>query len=832
MPEGAQSPIVIRADDIAALIADPRLVFEGLPVLPYVDVIGATDRRHVIAGAVEEVLGLSAAEYEEATHEELLAMAVPEDRPTLESMPDRHRRQLGELLTITYRMVGRSGHTRWFRDVSRASLAEDGTLVVRGVMIDVTAEKQSELALAAAESLSRQVISSADVGIVVLDLDLRYRIWNRYVEELSDHTVSLALGLTPEEAYAPSPPPFVDYMGKLRRALDGEVVTIADAQLHLLPDGTQRYGHVTATPLRDDSDAVVGVLVLNRDVTARELAEQTLKRRDLILDAVSLVARLLLEQRLEDCAQQVLALLGEAVSASRAAIFAFEQVGGWITERQLWEWCAEGIPHDVWDDYVVEGSALEGIHNELRAGNALHGPIDRLPVAIRPRLREAGVRSAVFVPIFVDGRLWGTLDFDDCVSERVWSAAEIDAMRTATSVLGAGLARQRAEEALRESESLRGHSQRMEAVGRLAGGLAHDFNNLLTVIHGHLDLARAQLPADSESLADLDQIALAADRASTLTRQLLTFSRRQVIQRRVVDLNAVIGEIDAMLEQMLDERVELQFKLTPEHIRVVCDAAQVQQVLVNLVVNAGDAMPDGGQIEIETAIEATAPGEPRRVLLAVTDTGGGIDESIRPHIFEPFFTTKPRGEGVGLGLATVHGIVTGAGGEISIDSTTGWGTTFLVRFPEAQEPVTMTDDVDAGHGEISHRGTERVLVVEDEASVRLLVQTVLEKRGYTVFAASDGIEGLGIARAHGASLDLVVTDVVMPRMSGRELADRLRRELPDLPVVMMSGYTDGEFAPRTPLDPSIPFLQKAFSPAELARTVRETLDVAAAERAV
>ncbi len=814
----------LDAEELAALTANPARVLAGLPVLPYVDLIGPRDRRHLIGGAVEEILGITADEYEAATHEELNAMIWPEDLPRIEESVQAMRTNLAVLRTTEYRMRSRSGRTVWFRDLARGNLAGDGTLVLRGVMIDVTKEKELEFALASSESLSRQIVSSADVGMVVLDCELRYRVWNRYMESLCSTPDDTMLGLTPEQAVAPTSVPFPAFEEKLRRALAGETLQIADTHPYPQQDGSTRYCDVTAGPLHTDSGETVGVLVLVRDISPRQTAEQALRRRDRILDAVSIVARLLLEHPLEDCVNQSLALLGEAVGASRASIFRFEQVGGLTAEQELWQWCAEGIERDVVDDHVIEGSAFASVFHALNAGRTVHGPTERMAVEFRPHLRQAGIQSAAFTPIVVDGKLWGNLDFDDCTTPRVWSSAEIDAIETAASLFGAALARQHAEAALRESESLRGHSQRMEAVGRLAGGLAHDFNNVLTVITGHLELARSQLPDGCDAAADLDQIALAADRASTLTRQLLTFSRRQVINARVIDLNAVILEIDAMLAQLVEDSVELRFKLNPDPVRILADPVQVQQVLVNLVVNARDAMPDGGQLEIETSLEPTSVSTPGRALLAVTDTGSGIDEAARAHIFEPFFTTKPRGQGVGLGLAIVHGIVTEARGQISIDSTAGWGTTFLIRFPEARALVEHPADEEPPGGDVDYVGSERVLVVEDETPVRLLVKVVLEKRGYTVFTAADGIEGLGLVRAHGTTLDLVISDVVMPRMSGRELSERLLTEFPEIPVILMSGYTDGEFVTRRPLDPSVPFLQKAFRPADLARIVRETLD--------
>ncbi|ODT04895.1 MAG: hypothetical protein ABS52_01715 [Gemmatimonadetes bacterium SCN 70-22] len=375
-------------------------------------------------------------------------------------------------------------------------------------------------------------------------------------------------------------------------------------------------------------------------------------------------------------------------------------------------------------------------------------------------------------------------------------------------------------------------SQRMESIGRLAGGVAHDFNNLLTVILSHAAFAR-QDPLHADE--DLTAVTRAGARAAELTRQLLAFARRQVIEPRVVDLNALTTQTDRMLRRLIGEHVELVTELEPELWPVKVDPAQMEQVLVNLAVNARDALPGGGTVTIETAkvtldegYAAThadvAPGD--YVMLAVSDNGSGIDPALLPMIFEPFFTTKPSGMGTGLGLATCYGIVRQAGGHIWAYSEPGQGATFKVYLPRAHG-VPGEAAPAATMGQV--RGDETVLLVEDDASVRAIAARALRAHGFTVLEAGDGVQALEVARGYGGEIHVVVTDVVMPRMGGKELAARLAEERPRTRVLFASGYTRNAIVHQGVLEVGRNFLQKPYVPATLAQKVREVLDAPEAE---
>ena len=387
----------------------------------------------------------------------------------------------------------------------------------------------------------------------------------------------------------------------------------------------------------------------------------------------------------------------------------------------------------------------------------------------------------------------------------------------------------------REQEQLR-QAQRLEALGQLAGGVAHDFNNLLTVITGFTELVLARLGSVDPPRSYLEEITKAGNRASALTRQLLAFSRRQALAPEVIDLNAVVADTEKMLRRVIGEDIELRLALDPELWRVLADRSQLDQILVNLAVNARDAMPRGGRLTIETAnveldLAYTDRHPPVRpgpyVRLTVSDTGCGMDAATQARIFEPFFTTKPPGEGTGLGLATVYGIVKQAEGYTWVYSEPGLGTTFKIYLPRAQVDVATTSTAPARPAAAAG-GTETILVVEDEDQIRTLVRGVLRASGYTVLEARHGEEAVRLGEERPEPIHLLLADVVMPGMHGPELAERLVARHPGLKVLYMSGYTDQAVVERGVLQAGAPFLQKPFTPAVLRRKVRELLDLSPA----
>ncbi len=372
---------------------------------------------------------------------------------------------------------------------------------------------------------------------------------------------------------------------------------------------------------------------------------------------------------------------------------------------------------------------------------------------------------------------------------------------------------------------------KMEGIGRLAGGIAHDFNNLLTVIGGRCHLVLGQLPAEHPIRRDIKIIGESGERAASLTRQLLAFSRSQILQPAVFDLNEMVSDMKTLLERLLREDVDLVLSLDPSIGQVIADRAQLEQVVLILAVNARDAMPEGGEFTLETRnvelddayVRQHVDARPGSyVVLSVCDSGTGMDAATRARIFEPFFTTKDVGKGRGLGLAAAYGILHQSHGHITVDSEPGKGTTFGIYLPRAGADASALAATESGAPPC---GTETVLLVEDEPSFRALTRELLEQSGYTVLESEDVQHALRIAEQHEGTIHLLLTDVVMPRMNGRALARAVQEFRPDIRVLYMSGYTDNVIVHQGILDPGTPFLQKSFTPGKLARKVREVLDL-------
>ncbi|MEW6756057.1 MAG: ATP-binding protein, partial [Candidatus Latescibacterota bacterium] len=435
------------------------------------------------------------------------------------------------------------------------------------------------------------------------------------------------------------------------------------------------------------------------------------------------------------------------------------------------------------------------------------------------------VRSVLDVPFS-----HGTLAVNS-PAPNAFSARDVEALQALAEVLSAGFGRLDDLEALAAKEAQLRQALKMEAVGRLAGGVAHDFNNLLTVINGYCQMLVRDLDPQDRHYQRVQEIRRSGERAAGVVRQLLAFSRRQVLEPKVIDLNAVVREMDRMLRRIIGEDIALQTVTAGDLGRTLADPGQVEQVLMNLVVNVRDAMPGGGRLTLETANAeldaAYAATHPEvypgpYVMLAVTDTGVGMDAATRERIFEPFFTTKEEGKGTGLGLSVVYGIVRQSGGHIYVYSEPGEGTTFKVYLPRVEGEAVPPGERPAEGDDL--RGTETVLVAEDDAGVRFLVEQVLRECGYTVLAAASGPEALARSEGQVGPVHLLLTDIVMPGMRGPDLAARLRQRHPGLRVLYMSGYAERAVDASVLAQEGCALISKPFTPSALARRVRALLD--------
>ena len=491
-------------------------------------------------------------------------------------------------------------------------------------------------------------------------------------------------------------------------------------------------------------------------------------------------------------------------------ILALEQGGYQVTSRRVEtrEATAEALRSQAWDVIISD----------------FHMPHFSAPAALALR-RELGVETPFII-------VSGTVGEDEAVE--TMKAGAIDFVtkgkfaRLAPAV-ARGLREVEERQARRKAEAQLQQAQKMEAVGLLAGGVAHDFNNLLAIITGYCGLALKDLGEGDPQRPRVEQILDAANRGASLTRQLLAFGRKQVLQPKVFDLNAVVLDTERMLRRLIEESIQLTTVTASTLGRVKADRGQIEQVMMNLAVNARDAMPRGGKLIIETAdveldepYARSHPGvEPGRyVLLAVSDSGHGMDAETAARIFEPFFTTKETGKGTGLGLATVYGIVKQSGGHISVYSEVGHGTTFKVYLPLSEDDVAAAAAAPAA---AAAGGSEAILLLEDEPALRELVREVLEGAGYTVVTGPTPQEALQAALDARSAVDLVLTDVVMPNLSGKEAAARVRRVHPDAPVLYMSGYTDEALGHHGVLEATEHFLEKPFTTDVLLHKVRQVL---------
>ena len=645
-----------------------------------------------------------------------------------------------------------------------------------GVVQDITSRKVAEALLLASESRYRRMVENTSEGVWLYDAE--------GVTTFMNARLAAMLGCTVEEAVGQSIFAFMDAATRVEghaRLARRKLGMSERGELRLTRrDGTDLWVSLRADPLLDPAGNFDGAFALVTDITERRKADEIRSR------------------------------LASIVASSDDAIISRGADGIIRTwnrgAERLTQYAAEeavGKPISIL--YPPEQAARIDAERERIDTGAILEQVEMVIVRKDGSPVEISLTSSVLTDD--DGSLGASIIARD-VTER-----------------------KRAEAALRLSEEQLRQAQKMEAVGNLAGGVAHDFNNLLSVILGYTNLIVESLRPIDPLRADLEEVQKAALRATEVTRQLLAFSRRQVLQPAVLELNQVVSGIRKMFGRLLGEDIELTVLTSPVAGKIYADPGQIEQVIMNLVVNARDAMPRGGSLTIETAnvtldesYAAThlhvVPGA--YVLLAVTDTGSGMEPATQERIFEPFFTTKDKSKGTGLGLSTVYGIVQQSGGHIWVYSEPGKGTTFKIYLPRTDRAVESLLPHEPPAATL--RGTETLLLVEDDEQVRTIMRAILRKQGYHVLEAQNGGEAFLLCEQFTAKIDLMITDVVMPRMSGRQLAERLVGMRPSMRVLYVSGYTEDTIVHHGVLDSGVEFLQKPIMPGALMRKVRELLD--------
>jgi two-component system cell cycle sensor histidine kinase/response regulator CckA len=660
--------------------------------------------------------------------------------------------------------------------VTRITDADGRAVAVMGVSHDITWRKRAEAERDRVIAQLRLQVERMPLGYVLLDADLRIIDWNAAAEKIFGYTKQEMLGVAaPFEPIMPAHE-WPGCSGVLERARAGDVPD------HVINDNLTKDGRTITcewsnTPLTGADGRIAGVISLAHDISDRKRADAALRASEErfrhIADSISEVFWLTDPEK-----QQVI-----YVSAAYETIWGRTRQSVCTSASQ---WIEAIHPDDR--DRVVAAAHIKQVS----------GTYDEEYRIVRPDGTIRWIRDRAFPVRDASGAVVRIAGVAEDITER------------------------------RQLEALLRQSQKMEAVGQLAGGVAHDFNNLLTVISGYSELLLAALDSDSVAREAVDEIRRAAERAAALTRQLLAFSRKQVLAPKIVDVNGIVRETEKMLRRVIGEDVELDVILPPAIDAVKVDPGQLEQVLLNLAVNARDAMPQGGKLTIATADVETVgrqsrPGlKPGRyVMLSITDSGIGMGDAVKRHLFEPFFTTKALGKGTGLGLAVVHGFVEQSGGHVAVFSEPGVGTTFEIYLPRVDQPAAAEDRERPAATLPS--GTETILLVEDEDGVRGFAKRVLQGCGYTLLEASRGADAIALAETAAVSIDLLITDVVMPGTGGRMLAEQLCADRPQLAVLYMSGYTNDAVVRHGVIEDQVNFLQKPFSGAVLAAKVREVL---------
>jgi two-component system, cell cycle sensor histidine kinase and response regulator CckA len=688
--------------------------------------------------------------------------------------------------------------------------------------------KAAEAALLQSQERNRAIVDTALDGVVTIDSNGIVTDWNAQATAIFGWSREDTLGRLLTETIIPERDRQAHEHGirEFLRTGDGAILNRRIEIVARHRDGREFPVELSVSPAKIGDAYIFSAFI--RDITYRRRAERRLVCQYAVTRVLSEATTL------DEAVPKVLQAVGETLEWDLCVFWRVDKASGVLRCLDLWSTpsvLADPFIQGTWQRVLTRGQDLPGgiwvsgksawATDVVMGTNSSRGAQDR----------QVGFHGTFGFPILVGSEVEGVVEFlsrkvrepDDELLKMV----EDIGLKIGQFVEGA-----RTEGVLRETEAQLRQAQKMEAVGRLAGGMAHDFNNLLTVIRGYSELILGRLAPADPMRKDTEEIKKAADRAAGLTRQLLSFSRRQFVETKVLDLNALVANMDGMLRRLIGEDiVELSAELDASTCLIKADPGQIEQVIMNLVVNARDAMPKGGRLTVETRnvkigeevhLDAVGVAPGSYVLLAVRDTGLGMDAEVRSHLFEPFYTTKEKGKGTGLGLSTVYGIVQQSGGSITVESAPGYGATFRIYFPRVEQEVPEMREGAAPM--VPKPGRETILLVEDEPAVRGLVHETLRLHGYTVLVARHGIEALLASAKCVGPIHLLLTDVVMPQMSGPEVAEKILTVRADIKVLYMSGYPDHPAFDQDGAIHQTGFLQKPFSPPVLVQKVREILD--------
>ena len=748
-----------------ALDAPPRLVFAN-PALG-----------KMLGYALDELTSLSPKKTQALIHPEdrMIFFELFKDRLDGNPMPTHYE----------FRAICKDGSVRWL-EVSTSRLLYGGQPAVQATFADITKRNQAEEALRESEERYRTILENIEDGYYETNLPGDLTFFN--------DSLCRMLGYSREEMIGMSNKQYTDEdnrkklfaafnevyrTGKPTKAFDWQVFTKDERKL---------FGEVSVSLIKDSKGEPIGFRGIARDITQRKQAEEALRTE-----------KQKFETLLENAPFGVIMIDRKGnfkyINSKFIELFGYDLKD--IPNGR--EWFKKAYPDPDHRHHVIETWINDSNISE---------PGENVPRIFTATCKDGTKKTIRFITVQL-----GT-------GETLMSCEDITLVQRAE------------EEKAALADQLR-QSQKMEAIGRLAGGIAHDFNNLLTVIRGYSQLSLMDLKGNEKLRGNLDEIQKATQRASDLTHHLLAFSRRQIMEMKILDLNTLLKDLDKMLHRVIGEDIQLTYRLSDDIGKVRVDPGQMEQVILNLAVNARDAMLSGGKLTIETSNArldgvyahthiGSKPG--RYVMMSVSDTGLGMSQEVKERAFEPFFTTKEKGKGTGLGLSTCYGIVKQSGGNIWAYSELGRGTTFKIYLPRVDESLKETKEEENNAAEIL-KGTETILAVEDEIEVRKLVAEILKGQGYTVIEASDGEEAVKVSRKNaGKKIHLLLTDVVMPGMSGRELAVTLGLQHPKLKVLYMSGYTDNAIVHHGVLEEGVNYIQKPFTLDALAHKVREVLD--------